>query len=67
MFTVKLWIFGHSVCPLYPLPVAFSDENELEINMADGVGVTLYCMLTGKLPFNVENPIDLFDAVRLQQ
>ena len=30
-------------------------------------GVTLYCMLTGKLPFNVENPIDLFEAVKTQE
>jgi [calcium/calmodulin-dependent protein kinase] kinase len=31
------------------------------------LGVTLYCMLTGKLPFNVENPIDLFEAVKSQE
>jgi [calcium/calmodulin-dependent protein kinase] kinase len=31
------------------------------------IGVTLYCMLTGKLPFNVENPIDLFEAVKTQE
>jgi len=30
-------------------------------------GVTLYCMLTGQLPFNVENPIDLFEAVKTQE
>jgi len=24
-------------------------------------------MLTGKLPFNVENPIDLFEAVKTQE
>jgi [calcium/calmodulin-dependent protein kinase] kinase len=27
-------------------------------------GVTFYCMLTGKLPFNVANPMDLFAMVR---
>lgn len=30
-------------------------------------GVTLYCTLTGKLPFNVENPIELFEAVKTQE
>jgi [calcium/calmodulin-dependent protein kinase] kinase len=28
------------------------------------LGVTLYCMLRGKLPFNVANPIDLMWMVR---
>jgi len=30
-------------------------------------GVTLYCMLTGRLPFNVENPIELFEAVKTEE
>ncbi|WVQ94579.1 hypothetical protein IAU59_001659 [Kwoniella sp. CBS 9459] len=34
------------------------------VNLADQLGVTLYCMLTGKLPFNVPNPMELFTAVR---
>lgn len=31
------------------------------------LGITLYCMLTGKLPFNVKNPMDLFDVVKEQE
>jgi [calcium/calmodulin-dependent protein kinase] kinase len=31
---------------------------------ADPPGVTLYCMLTGGLPFNTENPIELFERVQ---
>jgi [calcium/calmodulin-dependent protein kinase] kinase len=27
-------------------------------------GVTLYCMLTGKLPFNVADPMALFTLIR---
>jgi [calcium/calmodulin-dependent protein kinase] kinase len=30
-------------------------------------GVTLYCLLTGVLPFNVENPIDLFEVVKTKE
>lgn len=29
--------------------------------------MTLYCMLTGRLPFNVENPIELFEVVKTQE
>lgn len=31
------------------------------------LGVTLYCMLTGGLPFNTENPIELFERVQNEE
>lgn len=30
------------------------------------LGVTLYCMLRGRLPFEQENPLDLFEAIQSQ-
>jgi serine/threonine protein kinase len=30
-------------------------------------GVTLYCMLRGSLPFEADNPLDLFEAIKEQE
>lgn len=27
-------------------------------------GITLYCLLRGRLPFEAENPLDLYEAIR---
>ncbi|KAH8090390.1 kinase-like domain-containing protein [Filobasidium floriforme] len=31
------------------------------------MGVTLYCMLRGSLPFEADNPLDLFEAIKEQE
>jgi serine/threonine protein kinase len=31
------------------------------------IGVTLYCMLRGCLPFEADNPLDLFEAIKEQE
>ncbi|KAK4688150.1 hypothetical protein P7C73_g1956, partial [Tremellales sp. Uapishka_1] len=53
--------------PAFLSPESFtSSMGDLHGRAVDiwALGVTLYCMLTGKLPFNVTNPIDLFSVVR---
>ncbi|KAK8861269.1 hypothetical protein IAR55_002088 [Kwoniella newhampshirensis] len=43
---------------------AFLSPESFTGHAQDLHGVTLYCMVTGRLPFNVSNPLDLFEAVR---
>ncbi|WVF67044.1 hypothetical protein IAT40_001787 [Kwoniella sp. CBS 6097] len=53
--------------PAFLSPESFTaHQQELHGKAVDiwALGVTLYCMLTGKLPFNVPNPMELFTAVR---
>ncbi|WWC87595.1 uncharacterized protein L201_002485 [Kwoniella dendrophila CBS 6074] len=43
---------------------AFLSPESFTAHQQDLHGVTLYCMLRGKLPFNVPTPMELFTAVR---
>ncbi|OCF78217.1 CAMKK/CAMKK-META protein kinase [Kwoniella mangroviensis CBS 8886] len=53
--------------PAFLSPESFTaHQQDLHGKAVDiwALGVTLYCMLTGKLPFNVPTPLELFTAVR---
>nr|XP_019050083.1 CAMKK/CAMKK-META protein kinase [Kwoniella bestiolae CBS 10118]OCF29013.1 CAMKK/CAMKK-META protein kinase [Kwoniella bestiolae CBS 10118] len=53
--------------PAFLSPESFTaHQQDLHGKAVDiwALGVTLYCMLTGKLPFNVPTPMELFTAVR---
>ncbi|WWC59895.1 uncharacterized protein I303_102457 [Kwoniella dejecticola CBS 10117] len=53
--------------PAFLSPESFTaHQQDLHGKAVDiwALGVTLYCMLTGKLPFNVPTPMELFSAVR---
>ncbi|KAI9632262.1 kinase-like domain-containing protein, partial [Dioszegia hungarica] len=56
--------------PAFLSPESFtSHAHEVHGKLVDiwALGVTLYCMFTGVLPFNTENPIELFDKVRHEE
>ncbi|EIW69206.1 hypothetical protein TREMEDRAFT_31309 [Tremella mesenterica DSM 1558] len=53
--------------PAFLSPESFNSSiHDLHGKAVDiwALGVVLYCMITGRLPFNVVNPIELFEVVR---
>ncbi|ORX36463.1 kinase-like domain-containing protein [Kockovaella imperatae] len=56
--------------PAFLSPESFTSQiHEVHGKAVDiwALGVTLYCMLTGGLPFTVENPLDLMHVVQNEQ
>jgi len=41
--------------------------HQLLLNDIPITGVTLYCMLRGCLPFEADNPLELFEAIKEQE
>jgi hypothetical protein len=59
----KQRIFGHSVSSS-PCVLLFLSAPVLTVRVRVYVGVTLYCLVAGRLPFESNQMLDLYDQIR---